>query len=192
MDLSVKNKPGYKVYSESFIAVFIAGYGKEFEEDKNWDDLMMIMANEFEKRPRDYYDLLPPLLDAAHSWISISIPDVRNFHISLLGNEKFYESPGDKSKAVLHVHLEDFTTRKQSTLIFELKKKPEMKMLQSLAAETISSYISKKEDIKYLEAEVPKLLLEDLNKAYDEIWRAEGRNMCVWFSRKGSRFIVKL
>ena len=164
MDLSVKNKPGYKVYSESFIAVFIAGNGKEFEEDKNWHDLMMNMANVFEKRPRDVYDLLPPLLEAATNWISISIPDVWCVQSSI-SNEKFYENPGDNSKAVVHIHLEDFT-RKQSTLNFEIKKKPEMKMLQILAAEAIANCVSKKEDIEYLRLP-PKRLLNDINTAYD-------------------------
>ena len=45
MDLSLKTKPGYKVFSESFIAVFIAGNRKELEERRNWHDLMMHLAN---------------------------------------------------------------------------------------------------------------------------------------------------
>ena len=163
MDLSVKNKPGYKVYSESFIAVIIAGYGKEFEEDKNWHDLMMSMANVFEKRPRDIEVLLPGLLEAASNWISVSIPDVWCVQSSI-SNDKFYETPGDKSKTVVHVHLEDFTS-KQSTLIFEIKKKPEMNLLQILAAEAIANCVSKKEDIEYLR--VPKRLRNDINTAYD-------------------------
>ena len=51
-------------------------------------------------------------------------------------------------------------------LTFEVKKKKEeMKMLRTLAAETISSCVSKKADFEYLR--VPKQLQEDLNKAYD-------------------------
>ena len=46
-----------------------------------------------------------------------------------------------------------------------LKKKPEMKMLQILAAEAIANCVSKKEDIEYLR--VPKLLHNDMNTAYD-------------------------
>ena len=164
MDLSVKTKHGYKAFSESFIAVFIAGNRKELEEDKNWHDLMMHLANAFEKRPRDRNALFG-LLEAAINWISISIPDVRSVEIQI-SNEKFYENPGDKSKAVVHIHIEDFTG-KQSTLNFEIKKKPEMKMLQILAAEAIANCVSKKEDIEYLRVRVPKLLLNDMNTAYD-------------------------
>ena len=40
-----------------------------------------------------------------------------------------------------------------------------MKMLQILAAEAIANCVSKKEDIEYLR--VPKLLLNDMNTAYD-------------------------
>ena len=61
MDLSVKTKPGYKVFSQSFIAVFIAGNRKELEEDNNWHDLMMHLANAFEKRPRDNWDMIATL-----------------------------------------------------------------------------------------------------------------------------------
>ena len=120
MDLSVKTKPGYTVFSESFIAVFIAGNRKELEERRNWHDLMMHLANAFEKRPRDRMDLFR-LLQAAINRISISIPDVRSVDI-LISNEKFYENPGDKSKAVVHIHLIEDFTRKQSTLNFEIKK----------------------------------------------------------------------
>ena len=69
-------------------------------------------------------------------------------------------------------------------LTFEVKKKPEMKMLQTLAAETISSCVSKKEDIECLE--IPKQLYADLNKAYDELWRVGGGNLFIWVAREGS------
>ena len=62
-------------------------------------------------------------------------------------------------------------------LTFEVKKKQEMKMLQTFAAETISNCFSKKEDIMYLG--LPKQLLKDLNNEYDKIWRVEGKSISM-------------
>ena len=213
MDSPKTLKPGYQVAFRSFHLVFIDGQVKEGNrimrnarsatttmtmrplltaayhiQKCDWHNMMTELVNAIEEEQRDmswvgYWVFSRSFKDM----LDINIRDVR---IKII-NDRFSRKPGDRIKSFAHVLLKDFNGI-LSTLIFEVKKKPEMKMLQSLAAETISSYISKKEDIKYLEAEVPKLLLEDLNKAYDEIWRAEGRNMCVWFSRKGSRFIIIL
>ena len=61
-------------------------------------------------------------------------------------------------------------------LIFKVKKKQEVKKLQTLAAETISDLVSQKEDFEHLE--IPKQLLSDLNEAYDDIiWR--GNMKCL-------------
>ena len=58
----------------------------------------------------------------------------------------------------------------KSIYIFEVKKKQEMKTLQTLAAETISECISKREDFEHLK--VPKQILSNLNESYDDIcWR---------------------
>ena len=123
MDLSVKTKPGYKVFSQSFIAVFIAGNRKELEEDNNWHDLMMHLANAFEKQPRDMMTTFgwDVGLQAAVMWILISILDVRDVRIQI-SNEKLSENQGDKFKAVFLVHLDHWSTDKHSTLIFEIKK----------------------------------------------------------------------
>ena len=105
---------------------------------------------------------------------------------SAVSSDTFSQKPGDRIKTVVHVHIADYYGT-QSTVIFEVKKKPklEMKMLQTLAAETILSCISKKEDVECLE--VPKQLLRDLNKAYDEIWRVDGRSFSLSKSCSPSR-----
>ena len=109
---------------------------------------------------------------ASKSILDINIRDVR----VKISNDTFSRKPGDRIKAVVHFCLEDYNGI-QTMLTFEVKKKQEMKMLQTFAAETISNCFSKKEDIMYLG--VPKQLLKDLNKAYDEIWRVDRRSISI-------------
>ena len=106
------------------------------------------------------------------SILDINIKDVR----VKISNDTFSRKPGDRIKAVVHVLLGDYNGI-QSMLTFEVKKKQEMKMLQTFAAETISNCFSKKEDIMYLG--VPKQLLKDLNNEYDKIWRVEGKSISM-------------
>ena len=175
-------KPGYQVVSPSFVAVFIAGNRAELEKRRNWHVMMMELLNSFEMWPRDMARVGS---EAAINWIfriDLNIRDI-GVHIS---SDTFSQKPGDRIKTVVHVHITDYYGT-QSTVIFEVKKKPklEMKMLQTLAAETILSCISKKEDVECLE--VPKELLRDLNKAYDEIWRVDGRSISLSKSCSPSR-----
>ena len=181
MDLTV-TKPGYEVVSPSYIAVFVAGSREELEERNNWHDLMKHLLNAFEMWPENMARVGKI---AAIEWICSSILDYKDFRdIGVeIGNDTFSRKPGDRIKTFAYVHFTDYNGIK-SMITFEVKKKPEMKMLQTLAAETISSCISKKEDIEYLE--VPKQLQKNLNKAYDKIWRVDGRNLFIWIARDGS------
>ena len=174
MDCSVKTKPGYQVFSPSFVAVFIGGNREELEERKNWHDMMKELLNAFEKWPRDMSEVAW-LAGTTWIWNSILYHDIKDIRIKI-SNNKFSRKPGDRIKAVVHVLLGDYNGI-QSMLTFEVKKKQEMKMLQTFAAETISNCFSKKEDIMYLG--LPKQLLKDLNNEYDKIWRVEGKSISM-------------
>ena len=52
-----------------------------------------------------------------------------------------------------------------------------MSLLRTLAAEKISGFIAKREDIKQLE--VPNDVMDDLNEAYDDCWRVQYNN-AIW------------
>ena len=177
-------KPGFQVASTSFIAVFIAGSSEELEKRRDWHIMMMVLLYAFERFPRD---MARVGCEAAIKWIHKNIlgENIREIGVEI-SNDKFSQKPGDKIKAVVHVHLIDYNDIK-STVIFEVKKKPQMKTLQILAAETISSCISKKEDIEFLEVEVPKQLLTDLKKAYEDSWRVDGRSISLSKSCSPSR-----
>ena len=168
MDCSVKTKPGYQVFSPSFVAVFIGGNREELEERKNWHDMMKELLNAFEKWPRDMSEVA---WEAGTTWIwnSILYHGIKDIRIKI-SNNKFSRKPGDRIKAVVHVLLGDYNGI-QSMLTFEVKKKQEMKKLQTLSAETVSDFVSKKEDFEHLE--VPDELLTNLNEAYDDIWRGK-------------------
>ena len=172
MDCSVKSKPGYQVFSQSFVAVFIGGNRVEME--KRGHDMMKELLNAFEKWPRDMSEVAW-LAGTTWIWNSILYHDIKDIRIKI-SNNKFSRKPGDRIKAVVHVFLGDYNGI-QSILTFEVKKKQEMKMLQTFAAETISNCFSKREDIMYLG--LPKQLLKDLNNEYDKIWRVEGKSISM-------------
>lgn len=56
-------------------------------------------------------------------------------------------------------------------LMFRIKKKQKMSLLRTLAAQKISGFITKREDIKKLE--VPNDVMDDLNEAFDDCWRVQ-------------------
>ena len=55
--------------------------------------------------------------------------------------------------------------------MFTIKKKQKMSLLRTLAAEKISGFIAKREDIKKLE--LPNDVMNDLNEAFDDCWRVQ-------------------
>ena len=149
-------EPGDKECSSSFILEFTAakvkGEGEELVD--NWRHLMIQLVNAFEMWPMDMAKIEREAVDFGNF-------DIRVKKVKI--NHTF-----SRIKRVC-VYMEEVLGDKRSKLIFFVKKKQEMKTLQTLAAEKISNCVSKKKDFEHLE--VPKPLLADLNEAYDNIWR---------------------
>ena len=171
MDSPKTFKPGDHVASLSFVLEFIDG------SKGAWHEMMTVLVNAIEMSPRNITRIG---WKAAFKWTSTSKhtldSNIRDVRVKI-SNNTFSRKSGDRIKTFAYVHLTDYDGI-QSMLTFEVKKKPEMKMLQTLAAETISSCVSKKEDIECLE--IPKQLFADLKKAYDELWRVGGGNLFIW------------
>ena len=146
-------KPGYKVCSSSFIVEFVAA--QQIELEGNWHRMMIFLVNAFEMWPRNM---------ARIEREAKLVPDF-DFRVERV---KITISTCYRIKRV-HVHLKDITSDIKSILIFYVKKKQEMKKLQTLAAETISDCVSRKEDFEH--PEIPKHLLVDLIEVYHDIWR---------------------
>ena len=149
-------KPGFLVYSSSFIIQFTAVKVKSEEEElvDNWCNIMFPLVKAFERWPRDMARIEREAADS--KCFDIMVKRVKIDHTF------------SRIKRVC-VYMEEVLGDKRSKLIFFVKKKQEMKTLQTLAAEKISNCVSKKKDFEHLE--VPKPLLADLNEAYDNIWR---------------------
>ena len=147
-------KPGYQVCSSSFIVKFFSGNKFELEECINWKDMMMHLLNAFEMWPWDMARIERETMDF-DIWVErVEITDTFS-----------------RIKRV-NVHLDETLRYPPARLMltFEVKRKQEMKKLLTLAAETVSDFVSKKEDFEHLE--VPEPVLADLNEAYDDIiWR---------------------
>ena len=175
-------KPGYQVFSSSFIVEYIAGYriwGEDEDEDredlKDGEDCHMIMMDlidTFEMWPRNMARVekeVELLLDVDIRSEIPEMPGINAFtnwvHIS---NDTISRKLGERIKTV-DVHVQHKRDDIKLLYIFEVRKKQEMKTLQTLAAETISECISKREDLEHLK--VPKQLLAYLNESCDDVWR---------------------
>ena len=153
--MSELTRPGYRVRSSSFIIEFNSAKAKGEEEELvgNWHHIMIQLVNAFEMWQRDMYRITRE--------VDFGRFDIRVKRIKI--NHTF-----SRIKRVC-VYIEEVFGDKRSELIFFVEKNQEIKTLQTLAAEKVSNCLSRKKDFEYLE--VPKLLLADLNEAYDNIWR---------------------
>ena len=180
-DSETVTKPGYQVFSSSFIVEYIAGYqiwGEEEDEDrKDLEDednhmIMVRLVNTFKMWPRDMARVereVELLLDVDIRSERPDMPGINLFTNRVhIRNDTISRKPGERIKTV-DVHVQNESDGIKLLYIFEVKKKQEMKTLQTLAAETISECISKREDFEHLK--VPKQILANLNEAYDDIWR---------------------
>ena len=147
-------KPGDRVCSSCFIVEFISAKveGEEEEMVDNWHHIMIQLVEMFEMWPMDMYRIQDLDFETTHIrvervWIDFTFSRIKK----------------------VRVYIEEVYSDIKAKLIFFVKKKQEMKTLQTLAAETISNCVSEEKDFEHLE--VPKLLLDDLNEAYDDIWR---------------------
>ena len=149
MDLPA-TKPGYQLCSSSFIVKFIGAWkiwGREVE-NYNWHYMMVHLVKAFEMWP---WDMARIEREAVEFNLWIGMVQIT-----------------DRFSPIKRVVV-NFPP-KRLVLIYEVKRKQEMKKLRTLAAETISDLVSKKKDFETLE--VPNELLTDMNEAYDDIiWR---------------------
>ena len=122
----------------------------------NWRHLMIQLVNAFEMWPMDM------------AKIEREAVDFGNFDIRVK-KVKINHTFSRIKRVCVYVYIEKVFSDKRLKLIFFVKKKQEMKALQTIAAETISNCVLKKKHFEHLE--VPKPLLADLNEAYDNIWR---------------------
>ena len=146
-------KPGYQMCSSSFIVEFISAKveGEEEEIEDNWDHIMIQLVHAFDIWPMNMARIEREVFWRYFGNFDIRIKRVRIKH------------------TFSRIKRVDVYIDQRTKLTFFVKKKQEMKTLQTLSAETISNCVSKEKDFKHLE--VPKLLLADLSEAYHNIWR---------------------
>ena len=130
---------------------------------------MVQLVNAFEKWPKDMERVEREAVDSNLSIKRVEIFDTL-FRIK---------------RVHVHVELEDLP-HQRLVLKFVVKKKQEKKLL-TLAAETLSDSVSKREDFEHLE--VPNELLTDLNEAYDDIWRGNMKCQNCKDKLEGTHFV---
>ena len=162
--------------SSSFILEFVAFQhdGFNVKRDSRWNvasGIMPELINIFEKWPRDVTMVEKEAkVKIGEWWVQQQVQNQRIFQseaslltpVNLRVNVK---GPPGRTKFIF-IHF-DYGI----LLTFEIKKKQKMSLLRTLAAEKISGFIAKREDIKQLE--VPNDVMDDLNEAYDDCWRVQ-------------------
>ena len=166
--------------SSSFVLEFVTATawkdGVKIEEGKSYSlqeitEIITELKNTFEKWPIDIAMVKKEATVKIREWLRQRIL-IHSFMINPLHLMKMLdtvkmkvEGPdrGGRVKTVW-IHLLNYVLK------FKIKKKQKMS-LRTLAAEKISSFITKREDIKKLE--VPIDVMDDLNEAYDDCWRVQ-------------------
>ena len=170
-------KKGYQLASSSFILKFVSARQKKMEnrvhleEYTNWRGVMEELINTFEKWPKDVNMVEKEAAIKIREWVlHRSVQGggeelvLNNVRVQIM-DKMYYKQ--DKVK-IVYLHFND---ERKTLLMFEIKKKQQLSMLRTLAAEKISGLLTKKEDIKDLE--VPRDVIDDLNQAFDDSWRVK-------------------
>lgn len=166
-------KKGYQLASSSFVLKFVSARQKKLdsrvylEEHTNWRGVMVELINVFDKWPRDVGMVEKEAAVKIREWVlNQEGGEGLVLDVSVKIMDKIYHKQ-DRLKFV-YLHFND---ERKTLLVFEIKKKQKMSMLRSLAAEKVSGFIAKKDDIK--ELEVPRDVIDDLHEAFDDSWRVK-------------------
>ena len=161
--------------SSSFVLESVAEFynGNKIDRRGNkWNaisGIMMEVINTFEKWPRDVTMVKKEAAVKIREWWEEQTRNHGLLPLSarlLTPENLIIEVKGTGRIKTVFIHFVSGIL-----LMFQIKKKQKMSPLQTLAAEKISGFIAKREDIKQLE--VPMNVMDDLYKAYDDCWRVQ-------------------
>ena len=167
--------------SSSFVLEFVTATawkdGVKIEEGKSYSlqeitGIMTELINTFEKWPKDIAMVKKEARVKIREWlrqqILIHAFMINPLHLMIMLDSVMIKvkgpDRGGREKTVCIHLLNDI-------LMFRIKKKQKMSLLRTLAAQKISGFITKREDIKKLE--VPNDVMDDLNEAFDDCWRVQ-------------------
>ena len=158
--------------SPSFILEFVAAWKdgvhmKECNTRNQRQDrtgIMTELVNTFEKWPKDIAMVKKEARVKIREWLRQRIIGIDWLHQMIILDSIIIKIKGQGRVKTVCIHLCN------RVFMFEIKKKQKMS-LRTLAAEKISGFITKREDIKKLE--VPIDVMDDLNEAFDDCWRVQ-------------------
>ena len=165
---------GLETSSSSFVLEFVAvlNHGINMVRGNRWttaSGIMTELINTFEKWPRDVTMVEKEAAVNIREWWEDQTQNHGLFWLDaelLTPENLIIEVKGLGRIKTVFIHFDTGIL-----MIFEIKQKQKMSLLRTLAAEKVSGFITKREDIKQLE--VPDDVMNDLNKAYDDCWRVQ-------------------
>jgi len=173
--------PGFTMQSEGFYLKFITGLqcgvsSKLLEYETDWYEVMEILLSRLQDEPenKERFEIIASR-DLEY-WARIQPGgDTLNLKIRVSLEEKRYHLPPNGTRKNLRLIFND---RFSTEVIFYARKKMLLKSLKDLAAVAVADHFSYEESIVKLSGEIPKSLIPNVQRAFQNCWTAR-----FWRSR---------
>jgi len=173
MDQHADTVPGFTMQSESFYLKFVTGLqfgvsSKLLENETDWYEVMEILLSRLQDEPEKKEQFQTIASRDLEYWASIQPGgDTLNLKIIVSLEDKRYFMPPSGSRKTLRLVFND---RFKTQVIFHARKKVLLKSLRDLAAIAVGDHFNKEEGIEKLETEIPKSLIPDVKRAFNNCW----------------------
>jgi len=173
MEQHAETIPGFTMQSELFYLKFITGMqggvsSKLLEFETDWYEVMEILLSRLQDEPehKDQFEIIASR-DLEY-WARIQPGgDTLNLKIIVQLEEKRYFLPPSGSRKTLRLIFND---RFSTQVVFHARKKVLMNSLRNLASIAVADQFTKSEDIETLHSEIPKTLLPDVKRSFNNCW----------------------
>jgi len=165
--------PGFTMQSEAFFLKFVTGLqcgvsSKLLEYETDWYEVMEILLSRLQDEPERKEKFQTIASRDLEYWARIQPGgDTLNLKIRVSLEEKRYFLPPSGSRKTLRLIFND---RFSTQVIFHARKKMLLKSLRELAAIAVADHFKDGENIKKLDTELPRTVIPDVKKAFDNCW----------------------
>jgi len=178
MDIQLQHAdtvPGFTMQSEGFYLKFVTGLqcgvsSRLLEYETDWYEVMEILLSRLQDEPEHKERFETIASRDLEYWARIQPGgDTLNLKIRVSLEEKRYHLPPNGTRKNLRLIFND---RFSTEVIFYARKKMLLKSLKDLAAVGVADHFTTETAIEKLHGEIPKSLIPDVLKAFNNCWTA--------------------
>jgi len=178
MDMQLQHAdtvPGFTMQSEGFYLKFVTGLqcgvsSRLLEYETDWYEVMEILLSRLQDEPEHKERFETIASRDLEYWARIQPGgDTLNLKIRVSLEEKRYHLPPNGTRKNLRLIFND---RFSTEVIFYARKKMLLKSLKDLAAVSVADHFNTETSIGKLHGEIPKSLIPDVIKAFNNCWTA--------------------